>query len=109
MGQSVTRLRPATTINEYGDIVHTGAYDELELDGCGLAPRVEGEQNDGGRQGVAVGWDLYAPHGVDVEPTDLIRSADGEVYRVDGEPADWRHMMTDWRAGTVVSLARYEG
>lgn len=110
MAITVTRLRyTANGTDARGDTTLSATADELAINGCGIAPRTEGENTEDGRQGVLIGWDLYAPHGADIEPTDLIRLPGGETYRVDGEPAEWTHMHTNWQAGTVVALARYEG
>ena len=109
MPVTVTRLRPLTTVDDYGDIVHTGALSELAIDGCGLAPATQPETTTGGRQGVGVEWELYCPHGSDIEATDLVRAPNGALFRVDGHPAEWTHMHTGWQAGMVVPLARYEG
>lgn len=105
---TVTRLRPTTTTDAYGDAEATG-YTELAITGCALAPRVEGENNDGGRDGVPIGWTLFAPFGADIEPTDLVRLADDTVCRVDGEPARWEHPRTGTQAGQQVALIRWEG
>ena len=111
----VTRLRyPSAGTDVYGDEVPATTADELAIEAIGLAPGTAGpgasaEDNDGGRQGVPVRWDLYLPYGADVAPTDRVRLADGTEYRVDGEPAHWLNPHTGRKAGTVVSLARWEG
>ena len=106
---SVTRLRPVVDgTDRLGDPTY-GTPAELVIAGCGLAPRHEAENAENGRQGVPIGWDLYAPHGADIAATDLIRLPDSTVCEIDGMPAVWTHMMTDWQPGQVVALKTYEG
>lgn len=113
MTVTVTRLRAAAgATDRYGDPTD-GTDNELAIHGCGLAPRTDEENTSNGRRngrhGVPIGWTLYAPYGADIEPTDRVRLPDGTVCDVEGEPADWEHMWTDWQAGTAVALKRYEG
>lgn len=104
----VTRLRPSSTsVDGYGDPVEV--FVETTLECRGIAPRHSGEDSPNGRQGVPIGWDLYCAHGVDIQPTDRVRLEDGTLCEVDGEPAQWFHMMTGWEAGAVIALKRYEG
>lgn len=106
---SVDRLRPvAIGTDRLGDPTY-GVPDEVTIENCGLAPRHEAEDADNGRQGVPIGWNLFAPHGADILATDLIRLPDGTVCEIDGMPAVWTHMMTGWEAGQVVALKTYEG
>ena len=106
---TVTRLRPVASGTDDYNAPIFGAPAELDIEGCGIAPRMSDEDSANSRQGVPIGWDLYAPHSADIEPTDRIRTPDGTVYDIDGEPAVWTHMMTGWRAGQVVALKTYEG
>ena len=84
---SVDRLRPvAIGTDRLGDPTY-GVPDEVTIENCGLAPRHEAEDADNGRQGVPIGWNLFAPHGADILATDLIRLPDGTVCEIDGMPA----------------------
>jgi hypothetical protein len=108
IGETVIRQRPGTTTNRYDDTVPDWSDPDLEsIDGCALAPELAAEDSDH-RQGVVIGWTLYAPAGADIEPSDRI-VARGDTYEVDGEPADWRSPFSGRAAGVALSLRRVEG
>lgn len=102
---TVVRLR-GKTLDKYGD--PTGSDAEVELEGCAVAPRVSGDVDDRGRQGVVVGLSLYAPHGTDLLHTDRVK-VDGVVYEIDGEPGAWKSPFSGWEAGIEVALKRAAG
>ncbi len=106
--ETVTRLRPVTAVDAYGDLRVTG-YAELDVPGCVVAPRMSVENNEGLREGIPLGVDVYAPYPADFEATDHARTVDGRTWRVDGEPARWSHPVTGRRPGTVVRLTAWEG
>lgn len=108
IGETVTRLRGETIADRYGnDVTDWSDPDRLDIEGAALAPRLQGEDSDK-RQGVVIGWTLYLPHGVDVEPTDRIE-ARGKTYEIDGEPGDWTNPYTARGAGIELALKTVEG
>lgn len=108
IGESVTRVRGGTTEDRYGNTVPDWATpDRLTITGCALAPRLQGEDSDR-RQGVVIGWTLYAPAGADIQPSDRIE-ARGKTLEVDGEPGDWVNPYTGHGAGLELALKAVEG
>lgn len=108
IGETVTRLRSTTTTDRYGNTSSDWTTpDRLDIEGVTLAPRLQGEDSDR-RQGVVIGWTLYAPHGADIQPTDRIE-ARGKTLEVDGEPGDWVSPHTGRGAGLELALKTVEG
>jgi hypothetical protein len=91
----------------YGDPV-AGTVQRAIIEGAFVAPRQSTEPDDRGRAGVVVGLTLYAPHGTQIAPSDLIE-VDGVSYHVEGEPGVWEHPATGWRPGVVAALTRAAG
>lgn len=107
--ESVVRLRSTATADRYGGTVKDWtAPDSLTIEGCLVAPRTEGETTDGGREGVVIGWTVYAPHGADILATDRVEVR-GVAHEVDGEPSDWSGGFTTWTPGVEIQLRRVEG
>lgn len=102
--ETVTRLRATTTTDEYHNALEDwSAPAELEIVTLAPAePRPSGEFTPDARNAVTSGWTLYLPAGSDVTALDRMRVR-GEVYPVQGEPADWLG------AGMVVQAYRTEG
>lgn len=93
------------TRGKYGDIVYS---DHHTLSGCAMAPRYSSEVTDN-RNTVIVGFSLFGPPqtGTDkVLADDRIKTADGNIYRVVGEAADWEHPITGWKPGFEAALER---
>lgn len=105
--ETVVRLRPTT--NKLDPFSQTnvpdwdGALDELELQTLApAAPRGSSEPVDEARTPVLDGWTLYLGRDADITARDRVRVR-GEVYDVDGTPADW------FNEGLVVQAARTKG
>lgn len=109
-GHTVTVLRYET--DRYGDRVKVG---EFALSQCAFAPRTtsssRGTVELTDRTGtVTADAELYAPHGADVTPQDVIRLADGTDWEAVGAPERWESPYPGaWTAGTVVPLRRKTG
>jgi hypothetical protein len=108
-GVTVTRLRGDTVDDGYnGSRIDWTTPDELEIPGCALAPRVEPELRDDGRQGVFHAWTLYMPYGADIAAHDRVDTPQG-LFEVEGEPGDWRSPYTGREHGATVHLQRIDG
>lgn len=111
MTESVTRVRPGTTTDRYGATVDDWsdeAVSTLVIPGCAVAPREAEEDHDNGRQTVIIGFNVYAPAGADVLPTDrlLVR---GDPCEVDSYPAVWVNPFTDNEKGVEIRTKRVTG
>jgi hypothetical protein len=104
-GETVTRIRSVER-DEFGDPIGD-AEPNLDIPGCGVAPRQAGEQIGQGRIAVTSGLTLYVPPGADVLPSDRFEVR-GAVWEVAGEPAVWRSPFTGWEPGREVELTRVE-
>lgn len=110
MTESVVRIRPGQADDGYGGTTASWADDDVDrltIDGCLIAPLTEAELVVGGRQGVMVGWTVYAPDGVDVAASDRL-DIRGTEFDVDGEPADWSGGW-EWKPGVVIHVRRGTG
>lgn len=109
IGETVVRVRPGETTDRYGATVADWANpDEADIEGCAFAPGDTSEDHSAGRVAVIAGPTLYAPPGADIAPHDRIE-ARGEVFEVDGVPADWRSPYTNRCHGLAVPLRRVTG
>jgi head-tail adaptor len=115
-GETVTVLRPGTVTDRYGDSTKDWSDpDRTDVAGCHVAPGSAGgsaggakEETAAGREGVVVTYDVFFPAGTDVRPGDRAEVR-GDVFDVDGEPADWRSPYTGRHAGIHVALRTVEG
>jgi hypothetical protein len=108
MAETVTRQRPTTTTDGYGDTtVDWSAPTSVDLTVRGVEPVSSTENNDG-RQAVITGFRVYLPTGADVLPGDRVVLR-GATYEVDGEPADWRSPWNSNLGGVVVALKAVTG
>lgn len=106
-GETVTVIPGPPAADQYGDplpITRVGG----DIPGCAVAPRYSTEPTARGRQGVIVGMSIYAPAGSDILSTDLLRVR-GDVYVVEGEPAEWVSPFTGWAPGMEVAVKRAVG
>ena len=109
-GDTVTRLRATSTSDGYnGTVLSWASPTELSITGVGLAPRTEDEVHGAGRAGVIVGLTMYFEYGVDVTHQDRIRTADGTVYEIEGEPGSWSNPFTGTDHGMTAALRRVAG
>lgn len=108
IGETVTRLRSTSVTNRYGGADKDWTDpDEVTIAGCAVAPRLEGEVTDG-REGVVIGWTVFAPADADVLATDRlrIRSVDHDV---DGQPGEWLSPYTGTPKGLEIRTRRVDG
>jgi hypothetical protein len=79
-GETVTILRPgaSTTTDVYGNDV-PGPDTRTDVTGCLVAPRLQGDATESGRQGVIIGTTVYFPTGTEVRATDRLEVR-GEVH-----------------------------
>lgn len=108
MKTAVTRLRAELDNTTRGQRRDWTNPSQLTITGCVLAPRTATEDTTAGRQGVIIGWTLYAPADVDLVATDRIEH-DGRLYEIDGHPANWVNPYTYARRGLEVALRAVEG
>lgn len=101
-GITVTVQRPTGPANRYGEVIYA---DHHTIDGCGFAPRYSSEVNDN-RTSVITGFSLFGPPGSDILAKDRVKLADGNVYRVVGEAAQWDNPLTGWVAGFEAAVER---
>jgi hypothetical protein len=73
-----------------------------------VEPLASDEPLQDGRQAVIVGYRLYLPGNVSVDPSWRV-SVRGELLSVDGKPAVWQSPFTGWAPGTVVQVGRTDG
>lgn len=109
-GVTVSRLRGAEVSDGYGGtILDWDNPTTVQIDGCAVAPRIADEERDRGRQGVNIGWTVYAP-GVDHDITHLDRmEIPAGVFEVEGDPNPWSNPYTGNKPGTVIQLRRLDG
>lgn len=108
IGEVVTRLRPGPpTTDSQGNEV-PGPDIRLDIEKCAVAPRLQGDVTEGGRQGVIVGTTVYFPSGADVLATDRLEVR-GEVHTIEGDPGRWVSPFTADEWGVEVATRRVEG
>jgi hypothetical protein len=106
-GETVTVVPGPVAFDQYGDPVNptrTGG----NITGCAVAPRYSTEPTARGQQGVIVGLSVYAPAGSDILSTDLL-TVRGNLYQVEGEPAEWINPYTGHNFGIEVAVKRAVG
>lgn len=108
IGETVTILRSGTpTTDRYGNEV-PGPDTRVTVDGCAVAPRLQGDNTIGGRQGVIVGTTVYFPTGTDIRSTDRLEVR-GEEHSIEGDPGGWVSPFTGAGRGVEVATRRVEG
>lgn len=86
--QTITRIRPSTTVSRGSTIYDWDDPDELEIPECSVQPSSTTLSQDGRVQGVTDGLTVYAPEDADVQAGDRIRYGDA-VYTINGDPLVW--------------------
>lgn len=107
-GETVIILRPGTPTSDiYGNDV-PGADTRTDVEGCLVAPRLQGDATEGGRQGVIIGMTVYFPTTRPTDPraTDRLEVR-GEVHTIEGDPGWWNGAPGGW--DTEVATRRVEG
>ncbi len=108
IGETVTILRPGTpTTDRHGNLI-PGADVRFDVAGCAVAPRLQGDAEGDGRQGVIIGATVYFPEGTDVRSTDRLEVR-GEEHTIEGDPGIWRSPYTEAERGVEVATRRVEG
>jgi hypothetical protein len=103
-GENIAVLSAGTTTDPYSQETVEDWDSPTERDvvtTAPLEPRPSDEPVQDARNAVISGWTLYLPPGDPITRFDRVRVR-GEVYPVQGDPADWG-------AGTVVQAFRQEG
>lgn len=104
IGETVTVLTAGTVVDPYSN---EAAEDWKAATGrdvttvAPLEPRPSDEPAQDARNSVTSGWTLYLPAGDPITRSNRVRVR-GEVYPVQGQPADWG-------VGVVVQAFRTEG
>ena len=107
-GMTVTRLRGTRVDDGYGgERIDWTTPARLTIQGCGIAPLVEDEQNQAGQSAAIEAWTLYAPWS-DIRFDDRIDSPHG-LFEVDGDPGLWESPYTGRRPGMTVRLRKITG
>ena len=117
-GETVTRLRGQRIADPYSADSSTldfSAPAELPIDGVAVAPLASAATAtetrnalDEARAAVMDGFTLYLPEGGDIISADRVRVRGG-IYRVTGQPQDWRSPLTGWHPGVVINIERVVG
>lgn len=108
-GETITRLRAPLVDDRYGgQTPDWDAATSTTIPGCVVAPGQAGEAHGDGRQGVIVGFTIYAPAGSDILPSDRL-TIRGHDHEVDGEPGEWVNPWTQVTEGIEVRARRVDG
>lgn len=107
IGETVTILRQARTVDEYGNATSAGTPSRRDVVSLGFDPGGSIALRDG-RDGTDTKPTVYLPTGTDIVHTDQLEVR-GVTYAVEGEIADWRSPFTGARPGLVVPLRRVSG
>jgi len=109
-GEEVAVLEAAESTDEYGNTVESwdAPTTVAFVQGVGVEPRPSGETFIDSRNAVTSGFTLYMPAGVTVQPEHRV-AVRGEVWAVQGDPAEWRNPFTGWSPGSVVQVGRTDG
>lgn len=108
-GETVEVLSPTVTTDRYGgDTEDWATPTTVTVEGVGVEPRPSQEDQRDGRNATTSGFTLYMPSTAVVTAKNRVRVR-GDVYAVDGKPAEWRNPFTGWEPGLVVQTAVVEG
>lgn len=75
---------------------------------CGWAPGDSTESEDG-RDQVVTRRTLYTPPNSGITDQHRVRFPDGSLWRVDGDPGQWRSPFDGWVPGDEIRLERVRG
>lgn len=99
-----TVLLRSTTVTDDGLGNTTVVTTETAWGPCAVAPRYATESTDPRVAPVVVGKTVYGP-AVDIDADDTL-VIDGEVWQVDGLPAEYVSPFTGWAPGIEVQVKR---
>lgn len=86
--ETITLLRETGGgYDKYGDPIPVIPA-RIPVPGCQVAPVVSTEPSDRGREGVVIGWTVYAPAGTVAYYTDKAEIR-GVPCAIEGTPGDW--------------------
>lgn len=108
-GEPITRRRPATTTDDYGNtVLNWASVTDTVLTGWGIAPTASFEPATPDRNAVESDFSLFGPFGSDIRSTDrlIVR---GLVCEVAGRPQSWHSPFTGWDAGVLILAKIVEG
>jgi hypothetical protein len=93
--------------NRVGDVTHV---DEQVIEGAIIAPRTSSEAGGDMRTAtVRTGLTVYLPDTSGLTSAHRLVRADGTVWRVSGQPAEWRNPLTGWSPGSQIEIDRVQG
>lgn len=109
-GEEVAILEATETTDDYGNTVESwdAPTTVAFVQGVAVEPRPAGESFVDSRNAVTSGFTLYFPPGTAVTAQQRI-AVRGEVWPVQGDPAEWRNPFTGWVPGVVVQVGRTDG
>lgn len=107
-GKTITILRDSPGGLDEGNDPVASTTTSTDIAGCGIAPRYSSESIEKGRNGVIIGFTIFAPYGSDIFFTDRIK-IDGVVYLIDGDPANWSNPFTGSTPGMEIAVKRAVG
>ncbi len=110
-GETVTRLRAATTVDPYSQESSADWSQppaELDFPGCAVAASGSSEPLQTAREAVDSDFDVFMPADADVTPQDRL-VVRGLVCEVVGRPFVWSSPFTGWTPGLVVQASIREG
>lgn len=93
--------------DSHGNPIETFAP-EVIVDGCAFDPGGSVEASEPGREAVVSSPRVFVPAGTLVTARSLL-TVRGLLYRVDGDPAEWKNPFTGWEPGIVATLERASG
>lgn len=100
--ETVTLLRETGGgFDAYGDPIAVIAT-RIDVTGCMVAPATSTEPSTRGREGVVIGWTVYAPTGTVAYHTDRVEIR-GVSCAIESNPADWG------TGGVVINAALGQG
>jgi len=100
--ETVTLLRQSGGgFDAYGDPI-PATTTRIDVPGCMVAPVSATESTDRGREGVVIGWTVYAPAGTVAYHTDRVEIR-GVACAIESNPGDWG------AAGVVINAALGQG
>lgn len=104
--QTITRVRPGTTVSRGSTIPDWSKADRLTIGGCSVQPAGTSLSQDGRVLGIQDAWTAYLPEGSDVKAGDRIEF-DGKTFVINGEPKIWTAAAT--LSNIQLDLRRWEG
>lgn len=93
--------------DDHGNPIETYAA-PVTVQGCAFDPGASQEVYEPGRNPVTSSPRVFAPAGTVVTARSRV-TVRGQVYLVDGDPADWRNPYTGSTPGVVVTLEKVNG